>query len=97
MGTGFPWSGYFYGGGQVMPNTELEPTRYAGPEVYKRAYRYVVDRVRARGANNVKWVLHLMNYPYPTDLWNQAEQYYPGTGILRLARHERLWSAVRQG
>ena len=77
-GNWFPWSGFFYGGGKVMPNTELEETRYEGPETYKRAYRYVVDRVRERGARNVKWVLHLMNYPYPTDLWNQAEQYYPG-------------------
>lgn len=77
-GNWFPWSGAFYGGGRVLPNTELEEPRYEGPETFKRAYRYIVDRVRARGARNVKWVLHLMNYPYPTELWNQADQYYPG-------------------
>ena len=37
-----------------------------------------VDRVRARGATNIIWVLHVMNYPYPTERWNWSRQYYPG-------------------
>jgi beta-mannanase len=50
-----------------------------GPEIYKRAFRRVVDRVRARGANNVLWVFHVNNYSEPNDLWNVAAQYYPGS------------------
>ena len=61
---------------RTLPGSE--PPRFEGPETFKRAYRYVVDRVRARGAHNVKWVLHLMNYPYPEQRWNEADQYYPG-------------------
>ena len=47
-GNWFPWSGYYYGGGQTIAGSV--PTRYVGPEYFKRAYRYIVDRVRARGA-----------------------------------------------
>ncbi|MEO6054559.1 MAG: glycosyl hydrolase, partial [Chthoniobacterales bacterium] len=75
-GTWFPWSGYFYGGGKPMLG---EPGKFIGPELYKKAYRYVVDRVRARGADNIQWVFHVNNYSYPTDAWNLAKQYYPGS------------------
>lgn len=78
-GTWFPWSGHFYGGDTELPKTgQTEPDRYEGPETFKKAYRHVVDRVRARGAANILWVFHVMNYSYPQDTWNLAEQYYPG-------------------
>jgi beta-mannanase len=47
-GTWFPWSGYFYGGGK-----QVSKGVYAGPDLYKKAYRYIVDRVRAIGAKNI--------------------------------------------
>jgi len=72
-GTWFPWSGVFFGGGK-----EIAPKTYAGPEYYKKAYRYVVDRVRARGANNILWVFHANNYGFPLDAWNGIVSYYPG-------------------
>lgn len=75
-GEWFPWSGKLYGGDKVIPGTN--PPHYEGPETFKRAYRHVVDRVRARGATNVQWVLHLMNYSLPQEEWNLAAQYYPG-------------------
>jgi beta-mannanase len=75
-GTWFPWSGCFYGGKNVVPGTN--PKKYEGPEVFKTAYRHVVDRVRAKGATNILWVFHVMNYSYPQDVWNLAAQYYPG-------------------
>ena len=53
-GTWFPWSGFYYGAGKPIPNTN--PQQFEGPEAYKKAYRRVVDRVRARGANNVLWI-----------------------------------------
>ena len=71
-GNWFPWSGYFYGGSTVGK------TGLTGPETYKKAFRYVVDRVRARGANNILWGFHTNHYTYPRDHWNQMAEYYPG-------------------
>src|SRR6266496_3694410 len=50
-----------------------------GPETFRKAFRYVVDRVRARGASNIKWMFHTNNYPYPYETWNCAPAYYPGS------------------
>jgi beta-mannanase len=75
-GSWFPWSGLHYGGGKVIPGTN--PTQYEGPETFKKAYRHVVDRIRARGAKNVQFVLHLMDFSDPNDTWNMYEPYYPG-------------------
>ena len=72
-GNWFPWSGCFYGGGE-----QISKDVYAGPDLYKRAYRYVVDRVRAIGAQNIIWVFHAEDYSYPVDKWNQLAEYYPG-------------------
>ena len=74
-GTWFPWSGAYYGGAQWVP----EYNNWKGPETFRRAYRYVVDRVRARGASNIKWMFHTNNYPYPYETWNGAPAYYPGS------------------
>lgn len=74
-GSWFPWSGCFYGGSTPAADGQ----GFAGPETFKKAYRHVVDRVRARGAWNVIWVFHAMNYSIPQDTWNLAEQYYPGS------------------
>ena len=75
-GDWFPWSGVFYGGGRPIAGTD--PVRYVGPEYFKRAYRYIVDRVRARGASNVLWIFHLNNFSEPYMSWNALAQYYPG-------------------
>jgi hypothetical protein len=75
-GEWFPWSGKLYGGDKIIPGSN--PPRFEGPETFKKAYRHVVDRVRAKDAKNVRWVLHLMNYSLPQEPWNLAEQYYPG-------------------
>jgi hypothetical protein len=41
-----------------------------------------VDRVRARGASNIKWMFHTNNYPYPYETWNCAPAYYPGSNYV---------------
>ena len=56
-----------------------EKLKYQGAEHFKKAYRYVVDRVRAKGATNIQWVYHLMDYSYPQEFGNYAADYYPGT------------------
>ena len=74
-GSWFPWSGLHYGGGKPLPGAK---DSYEGPETFKKAYRHVVDRVRARSAGNVQWVLHLMAASDPQEHWNLAAQYFPG-------------------
>ena len=75
-GSWFPWSAIFYGG--KLPVYGTNPPLYTGPEFFKHAYRYIVDRVRARGATNVLWVLQLNNYSDPFERWNAMAQFYPG-------------------
>ena len=75
-GEWFPWSGAYYGRDQPVDGSE---TKWEGPETFKAAYRYVVDRVRACGASNIKWMFHTNNYSYPMDTWNFAPAYYPGS------------------
>ena len=40
-----------------------------------RAYRYVVDRVRAKGAANILWVWHPNNSSNPDEPWNATVSY----------------------
>ena len=74
-GDWFPWSGWFYGADKPIGGAS---DQWQGPEHFKKAYRYVVDHVRARGATNIKWMFHTNNYSYPLDTWNFAAAYYPG-------------------
>jgi Glycosyl hydrolase family 26 len=74
-GTWFPWSGAYYGGNEW----DNASHNWKGPETFRRAFRYVVDRVRARRATNIKWMFHTNNYPYPYETWNSAPAYYPGS------------------
>ena len=76
-GNWFPWSGVFYGGSRPVAGSV--PARYVGPEYFKRAYRYIVDRVRARGAANVRWVFQANNFGEPYSDANAMAQYYPGS------------------
>ncbi|MFZ4779021.1 MAG: glycoside hydrolase family 26 protein [Terrimicrobiaceae bacterium] len=69
-GDWFPWSGCYYGASK------------GGSEVFKQAWRYVVDRVRARGARNILWVFHVNAFPAENDVWNMMASYYPGSGYV---------------
>ena len=74
-GDWFPWSGVYYGGGKPIAS---RPNGWEGPELFRRAYRHVVDRVRARGAYNIQWMFQTNNYSFPMDTWNFGPAYYPG-------------------
>lgn len=80
-GKWFPWSGKFYGGGKIIGHKDGHPL-YAGPETFKRAYRYVIDRVRARKATNILWGFHVNNFSDPQKEWNKMAQYYPGSSYV---------------
>lgn len=77
-GEWFPWSGTYYG----RDEWDEQAHNWKGPENFRRAYRYVVDRVRARGASNIKWMFHTNNYSYPLETWNFAPAYYPGANYV---------------
>ena len=76
-GSWFPWSGVFYGGGDIVGEEAGRPL-YAGPELVKKANRYVIDRVRARGVDNILWGFHANNASLPKAPWNIMASYYPG-------------------
>ncbi len=76
-GSWFPWSGKYNGGRKIIGHKDGHPL-YAGPETFKQAYRYVIDRVRARGANNILWGFHVNNFSSPLKPWNRMANYYPG-------------------
>ena len=80
-GNWFPWSGAYYGAGTVVGQKNGQ-ILYAGPEVVKRAFRYVVDRVRARKANNILWGFHANHYGPPEEPWNSLASYYPGANYV---------------
>lgn len=80
-GTWFPWSGCYYGGGKVIGHRDGHPL-YQGPETFKQAYRYVVDRVRRQGATNVRWGFHANNFSTPRNAWNRMASYYPGSAYV---------------
>ena len=88
-GTWFPWSGYFYGGGK-----ELSKGVYAGPDLYKKAYRYVVDRVRATGAKNIIWVFHVQELLLSIGRMEPAQGILSWRRLRRLAGDERLWKTI---
>lgn len=78
-GRWFPWSGIFYGAGKPLEGCK---SCFEGPETFKRAYRHIVDRVRARGAANILWAWHVNNSSDPDEPWNAMAQYYPGSSYV---------------
>jgi len=77
-GSWFPWCGVYYGAGEVIGEEQGRPL-YAGPETVKKANRHVIDRVRARGVDNILWGYHANNASLPKGTpWNTIAAYYPG-------------------
>ncbi len=53
-----------------------------GPRRFREAYRHIIELMRNRGANNIRWAFHI-NFPeYPDELWNAFENYYPGDDVI---------------
>ena len=65
-----PWSAPYNGG------------LATGPEKFKRAYRHIVEAMRARGAANITWALHYNGENYPDDPRNVPAAYYPGDDVV---------------
>ncbi|HUM09441.1 MAG TPA: glycosyl hydrolase [Myxococcaceae bacterium] len=66
-----PWSAPYNGG--------LD----AGPEKFRKAYRHIVEVMRAAGATNITWALHINGENWPgDDPRNNAGAYYPGDDVV---------------
>lgn len=72
-GCWFPWSGCYYNKADGGADRAM-----AGPDIYRSAFRHVVDRVRANGAANVLWGFHANHFSFPDESWNSFSRYYPG-------------------
>src|SRR5215831_11187997 len=70
-GDWYPWSAPYNGGIDV------------GPAKFRQAFRHIVEVMRAEGANNIVWALHLNGENWPGDEpENNAGAYYPGDDVV---------------
>jgi hypothetical protein len=53
-----------------------------GAEKFRRAYRHIVEIMRAQGASNITWVFHVNADDDPIEPWNTFENYYPGDDVV---------------
>jgi glycosyl hydrolase family 26 len=66
-----PWSAEYNGGFEV------------GPGKFRQAFRHIVQVMRAEGASNITWALHLNEENWPGDQpLNNAGAYYPGDDVV---------------
>lgn len=79
-GNWFPWSGCFYGSGPRGRHKAAD--LHEGPILYKKAFRHVVERVRARGADQLLFGFHVNSVSDPVAKWNQYAAYYPGSDVV---------------
>ncbi|MCX7878080.1 MAG: glycoside hydrolase family 26 protein [Ignavibacteria bacterium] len=75
-GNWFPWCGELNGGGKS--DSYGDKNYPDGPEMYRDAYRRVIDIFRKQNALNVTWVFHVNAVGSPDEEWNRIKYYYPG-------------------
>ncbi|WP_143304644.1 glycosyl hydrolase [Chitinophaga vietnamensis] len=75
-GSWFPWNGAYNGGGTL--DGYGDPKYPDGPEIYRDAFRHIIDLFRQAQVNNITWFFHIDAAGSPEDWWNDAPYYYPG-------------------
>lgn len=72
----FSWNGTYYGkdtedgyGDENYPD---------GAEIFRDAYRHIINLSKEVGANNLTWFFHFDVNNDPDEDWNDASLYYPG-------------------
>jgi hypothetical protein len=55
------------------------------PARYRAMFRYAVEKFRAQGANNVRWVFCPNADSVPAEPWNRIAAYYPGDDVVDVA------------
>jgi len=69
-GDWYHWNGVWNGGST------------SGTANFVSAYRHIVGLIEAAGADNITWVFHVHWEDYPTEAWNEFENYYPGDDVV---------------
>ncbi len=75
-GDWFPWSGIQNGGG--ITTGYGDKSLADGPEMYRDAYRHIIDMFNEEGALKVTWIFHVNSVGAPSEKWNDIKNYYPG-------------------
>jgi len=76
----FSWNGTYYGAGvtdQYGDNTYPD-----GPEIFRDAYRHIIDICDQAGADNLTWFFHFDVNNDPDEWWNDPTYYYPGDSYI---------------
>lgn len=55
-GVWFSWNGSYYGGGTT--NAYGDPDYPDGPEIFRDAYRHIIDLCNQQGCTNISWFFH---------------------------------------
>lgn len=79
-GDWFPWSGIQNGGGNKTGYGDKNLAD--GPELYRDAYRYIIDIFNDEGATKVTWIFHVNSVGAPDEEWNNIKNYYPGDNYI---------------
>ncbi len=72
----FSWNGKYYGEGTT--NEYGDPDYPDGPEIFRDAYRHIIDICNDVGADNITWFFHFDVNSDPEESWNDPVLYYPG-------------------
>ncbi|HEY3250659.1 MAG TPA: glycosyl hydrolase, partial [Ignavibacteria bacterium] len=75
-GDWFPWSGQYNGSGKL--NGYGDPNYPDGPEIYRDAYRHIINLFKDENVTTVTWVFHVNAIGAPNQEWNNIKNYYPG-------------------
>lgn len=79
-GDWFPWSGVLNGGGKTTGYGDKKLAD--GPELYRDAYRYIIELFKDEGALKVTWIFHVNSVGAPDEEWNNIKNYYPGDSYI---------------
>ncbi len=72
----FSWNGLYYGSGTTH---QYGNASYPdGPEIFRDAFRHIVDISHQAGAENITWFFHFDVHSDPDEDWNDPVFYYPG-------------------
>lgn len=72
----FSWNGTYYGKG--ITDGYGDDTYPDGPEIFRDAYRHIIELSKQAGANNITWFFHFDVNDDPEEEWNNPVYYYPG-------------------
>ncbi len=76
----FSWNGRYYGAGTT--DQYGDSTYPDGPEIFRDAYRHIIDLCDQAGADNLTWFFHFDVHNDPDEWWNDPVYYYPGDAYI---------------